>query len=104
MRVAPLSCLSIVAACLIGCANLDSSQGSGIDSAQPVNSKPILLPELTEPVFEAPTDPSAPPAGHSNHGEAFNRGPRQAAYLMEAKTANIDFPITTDKPQAQKFF
>ncbi len=42
-------------------------------------------------------------AGHSLHGEAFNQGPRQAAYLMEGMP-KIQFPITTKVPLAQKFF
>lgn len=46
---------------------------------------------------------SSTPAGHSVHGEAFNEGPRQAAYLMEGMPA-IRFPITTADPEAQKFF
>lgn len=48
-------------------------------------------------------DPSGPPPGHSNHGEAFNEGPRQAAYLM-GTTSNVSFPITTDSAEAQAFF
>ena len=48
-------------------------------------------------------DPSGPPPGHSNHGEAFNKGPRQAAYLM-GTTSNVSFPITTDSVEAQAFF
>ena len=44
-------------------------------------------------------DPSGPPPGHSNHGEAFNKGPRQAAYLM-GTTSNVSFPITTDSVEA----
>ena len=48
-------------------------------------------------------DPSGPPPGHSNHGEAFNKGPRQAAYLM-GTTSNVSFPITTDSAEAQAFF
>ena len=48
-------------------------------------------------------DPSGPLPGHSNHGEAFNAGPRQAAYFIGG-TGNISFPITTSSPEAQKFF
>ena len=48
-------------------------------------------------------DPSAPPPGHSSHGEAFNKGPRQAAYLM-GTTGNINFPITTKSNEAQAYF
>ena len=48
-------------------------------------------------------DPSAPPPGHSSHGEAFNKGPRQAAYLM-GTTGHINFPITTKSNEAQAYF
>jgi peroxiredoxin len=43
------------------------------------------------------------PAGHSMHGEAFDEGPRQAAYLMDG-TGKVRFPVTTTSPEAQKFF
>src|ERR1043165_5141599 len=41
--------------------------------------------------------------GHSYHGEIFDEGPRQKAYLMTG-TGNVRFPITTRSAQAQKFF
>ncbi|MEM7013219.1 MAG: hypothetical protein AAF585_17240 [Verrucomicrobiota bacterium] len=41
--------------------------------------------------------------GHSQHGEVFNQGPRQAAVLIEG-TGDIDFEITTESEEAQKFF
>jgi peroxiredoxin len=44
-----------------------------------------------------------PKAGHSYHGEAFNEGPRQAAYLMPGM-GNIRFEITTKDPRTQAFF
>ncbi len=59
-------------------------------------------------------DPSAPSeirneeqstevlAGHSYHGDAFNEGPRQKAYLMEG-VGSVNFPTTTKHPEAQKF-
>ena len=43
------------------------------------------------------------PEGHSHIGEAFNEGPRQAAYLM-GHTGKVHFPITTSDPRAQAFF
>ena len=45
----------------------------------------------------------SPLAGHSFHGEVFNEGPRQAAYLMDS-TGNVSFPITTENEMVQKFF
>ena len=41
--------------------------------------------------------------GHSVHGEAFNEGPRQKAYLMEGM-GKIKFEITTRDAEAQKLF
>ncbi len=41
-------------------------------------------------------------AGHSYHGEVFNEGPRQAAYLMTG-LANVDFPASTVNELAQRF-
>ena len=76
----------------------------GCTSPSTTDNTPTLPAELAEPVYEAPTDPSAPPAGHSSHGEAFNKGPRQAARWMNGKTGNVSFPIKTDSEEAQKFF
>lgn len=41
--------------------------------------------------------------GHSYHGEVFNEGPRQKAYLM-GNTGNVRFPVTTKSKEAQAFF
>ena len=46
--------------------------------------------------------PSDIPAGHSEHGETFNEGPRQHAYLMQG-TGHVVFPASTKNEQAQKF-
>ena len=42
-------------------------------------------------------------AGHSLHAEVFNEGPRQAAELIEG-TGDVDFPVSTQDPRAQRFF
>jgi peroxiredoxin/tetratricopeptide (TPR) repeat protein len=42
-------------------------------------------------------------AGHSHHGEVFNEGPRQKAYLMGG-TGDVHLEVTTRDPLAQKFF
>lgn len=53
---------------------------------------------------DAPQDaPAELLAGHSSHGEIFNEGPRQAAYLMPG-IAQLEFPVTCKVPEAQKFF
>ncbi len=59
---------------------------------------------LAAATTNAPPDdaPSVVP-GHSLHGEAFNEGPRQPAYLMPGMPA-IRFPVTTTNELAQKFF
>ena len=44
-----------------------------------------------------------PLPGHSTHGEVFNEGPRQEAQLMPG-TGSVNFPVTTAKPLAQRFF
>ena len=41
--------------------------------------------------------------GHSQHGEAFDEGPRQKARLMPGMP-KIDFPVTTKSREAQAFF
>lgn len=43
------------------------------------------------------------PAGHSIHGEAFNEGPRQRAYLIPGM-GSVTFPVRTKVPEAQQFF
>ncbi|WP_414636415.1 peroxiredoxin family protein [Alienimonas chondri] len=65
----------------------------------------VLLPagRADEPATETDGTPTPEtPAGHSDHGEAFNEGPRQAAYLMGG-TGAIDFPVTTSEPDVQRF-
>ena len=50
---------------------------------------------------ESKTDPVL--AGHSYHGESFNEGPRQQAYLMTG-LGRSRFSVSTDVVDAQKFF
>jgi peroxiredoxin len=40
--------------------------------------------------------------GHSSHGEVFNKGPRQAAYLMTG-VGNIRFEVTSDDQEVTAF-
>jgi peroxiredoxin len=47
-------------------------------------------------------NPAVPAPGHSLHGEAFNDGPRHAAYLMRGM-GKVHFSVTTQKPEAQAF-
>jgi peroxiredoxin len=48
------------------------------------------------------TNPAVPAPGHSVHGEAFNDGPRHAAYLMPGM-GKVHFPVTSREPEAQTF-
>ena len=41
--------------------------------------------------------------GHSSHGEVFNEGPRQAAYLMD-KPDSVHFPVTVASEPLQQLF
>jgi peroxiredoxin/tetratricopeptide (TPR) repeat protein len=45
---------------------------------------------------------SAPLAGHSLHGEAFNEGPRGAATLLKGMP-RVHFPVTSAHPEVQSF-
>jgi peroxiredoxin len=47
------------------------------------------------------SNPAVPAPGHSVHGEAFNDGPRHAAYLMSGM-GKVHFPVTA-KREAQPF-
>lgn len=44
------------------------------------------------------------PFGHSRHGEAFDEGPRQAAYLMTGMSDQVHMPIAGLSAAAQAFF
>ncbi len=59
---------------------------------------PAILRAEDAPKAEEPTPP-----GHSQNGDAFNEGPRQAAVRMPG-TGEVHFPITTKVPRAQEFF
>ncbi len=75
------------------CCTIAAARAATVDtSAKPANATP---PD------KAPTP--APDPGHSHHGEAFDEGPRQQAYLM-AGMPKIDFPVTTKSHEAQAFF
>ena len=67
----------------------DSGKDSGKDST-------------AESTGDKKSDSEETLAGHSFHGEAFNEGPRQAAYLMEG-TGVINFPVASEVPQVQEF-
>ncbi len=70
----------------------------GQDPKQDVPATDAAAKDAGEPKVEE----SGQLAGHSYHGEAFNEGPRQKAYLMGG-TGNVEFPVTTKNEEVQKF-
>ncbi len=46
---------------------------------------------------------NVPLAGHSEHGDAYNQGPRQNAYLMGG-TGQVDLKVTTAHDEVQAYF
>ena len=76
----------------------------------------VLIVSIARLAFASEPDRTTPPpekkpleAGHSEHGEAFDEGPRQRAYLMgtagsTVATGGVHFQITTKDPLAQQFF
>ncbi|MCC6511319.1 MAG: redoxin domain-containing protein [Pirellulaceae bacterium] len=69
------------------------------DEPAPASQKPATE---QKPAAEQKAD-KAPEPGHSMHGETFDEGPRQAAYLMQGM-GNIQFAITTKNEDTKKFF
>ncbi len=63
----------------------------------------LLFALLFSPSVFADGDDEKNPAGHSVHGDAFNEGPRQAAYLMDGMP-RVHFAVTHSNEDAQKFF
>ena len=63
------------------------------EDAAPAAGQPAATPTAVPPVIQP---------GHSLHGEAFDEGPRQKAYLM-ANTGKVTFPVTTKIPECQQF-
>ncbi len=59
--------------------------------------------EPTKPTAPASEkNPAVPAAGHSIHGEEFDDGPRQRAYLMDGQ-GKVNFLVTTKVPETRKF-
>jgi len=71
------------------------------DDPKPADSKPAD----SKPADSKPADskPAEPLPGHSTHGEAFDQGPRQQAYLIPG-TGKVNLKITTKDPLAQDYF
>ena len=65
-------------------------------------STSVLGEEDSPATNETTSESQALAAGHSKHGEVFNEGPRQQAYLMPG-TGKIKFEVTSENPVVQKF-
>ncbi|HEV2972734.1 MAG TPA: redoxin domain-containing protein [Pirellulales bacterium] len=70
-----------------------------------LNLTPIRAADSGGPATAAPAAPNVAAAqpGHSLHGEVFDEGPRQKAYLMLGMP-KVDFPVSTKQSEAQAFF
>lgn len=64
-------------------------------------------PESQAPRSQAPESQVADSPdtfGHSNHGTAFDEGPRRSAYLMEGLNEHVHFPVEGLSQEGQRFF
>ncbi|MFP6676723.1 MAG: redoxin domain-containing protein, partial [Pirellulaceae bacterium] len=81
-----------------------SSIANAQETVEPPQVEPANDPAAdTKPADKDQAVESGPLAGHSNHGEIFNEGARQHAYLMSGMS-NVQFKITTSNDEVQKFF
>jgi peroxiredoxin len=90
-------------------AALEASQAKAEDAKPSEDPKPADGDKPTgdaKPAEDKPaetgTTPAGPLPGHSSHGEVFNEGPRQKAYLMPGMP-KINFPVTSKVPEVQAF-
>jgi peroxiredoxin len=85
----PRSALTVVVLFAVSLLSSPSNLACGEEPVKP-----------TTPASE--TNPAIPAPGHSVHGEAFNDGPRHAAYRMPGM-GKVHFPVATKEPEAQAF-
>jgi len=78
----------------------ESGESSSADVKQSEQKKPDDKP--AEKPDESAGTTAGPLPGHSYHGEVFDEGPRQKAYLMPGMP-KIHFPVTTKSSEAQAF-
>ena len=68
-----------------------------------IGGKTLLAQDDAKPEASSPEDdPVDILAGHSEHGLAFNEGPRQKAYIMKGMP-DVHFTVSTKVPDCQKF-
>ncbi len=98
---------------LIAAANwcyADQASAKKSDSSEKVAAASSTVPSAAAAKSSPEASPSKPDAsaaspapGHSLHGEVFDEGPRQKAYLMKGMP-KVDFPVCTKSSEAQAFF
>ncbi len=71
---------------------------SAATADEAAKTEPVAKPEVAAATEETPPLLE----GHSIHGEVFNEGPRQAAYLMP-DVGNVNFPSTSKSEEAKAF-
>ncbi|MES2789378.1 MAG: redoxin domain-containing protein [Planctomycetota bacterium] len=72
------------------------------EDAVPEASPPAVVAPAATPPAATPAAPPAIQPGHSLHGEVFDEGPRQKAYLM-SNTGKVNFPTSSKVPECQQF-
>ncbi len=80
----------------------DPAESQSTDSAQPGEATDGQEPDKSSVENDLETSLKEILEGHSLHGNAFNEGPRQRAYLMGG-TGNVRFLVTTESKEAQAF-
>ena len=107
--VAGLLTLSWIMVSSVETAKSDEKTDSGNAAARPEAPPKPERADQTQKADGSEGDPAEEKAdddkileGHSFHGEAFNEGPRQRAYLIPG-TGNVEFPVTSKHPDVQKF-
>jgi peroxiredoxin len=103
MTIRSLLLSSIVLLSLVYLRNLAAQESP---PAQPADPSPTSTPTADKASEAKPAEPTTTPTGplpgHSYHGEVFDEGPRQRAYLMTGMP-KIHFPVTTKSAEAQAF-
>ncbi|HBE68076.1 MAG TPA: hypothetical protein DDW52_07995, partial [Planctomycetaceae bacterium] len=85
----------------VGILSLATSAFAEVPASNRADSAKDSEKESLQPEAAPKEEDSSPLAGHSFHGEAFDEGPRQAAYLM-AGLSGVNFPSSANE-QAQRF-
>lgn len=75
--------------------NINSQPSIGAESA-------VEDPTAAESQTGTPPETDTVLAGHSYHGDAFNEGPRQRAYVISG-TGQISFPVSSQTPGVRQF-